>query len=169
MKRRFFIICSLLIAFAFSTEAQVEKLQAFFIYNFTKYIEWPPDYQSGNFEIVVLGSSQIDTYIKEIASSKKVGNQSIETKKISSASEISKCHIVFISKEKSGELQNVILKIGSNSTLIITEKDDLAGMGAAINFVIISDKQKFELNKRNAIKYGLKINNQLDGLAIIVN
>ena len=169
MKKRFFTICLLVTAFVFTSKAQADKLQAFFIYNFTKYIEWPADYQSGNFEILVLGNSTIDIYLKEIALSKKVGNQTIEIKKISSAGEISKCHILFISKEKSGELQNVISKIGSNNTLIITEKDGLASAGAAINFVIISDKQKFELNKRNVTKYGLKINNQLDGLAIIVN
>lgn len=169
MKRSFITTCLLLIVFAFNAEAQVEKLQAFFIYNFTKYIEWPLDYQSGNFDILVLGSSSIDAHLKDIALSKKVGSQAIVTRKISSVGEISKCHIVFISKEKSGELQNVISRIGSNSTLIITEKDGLANMGSAINFVIVNDKQKFELNKRNVTKYGLKINNQIDALAIIVN
>ncbi|NVO09342.1 MAG: YfiR family protein [Bacteroidales bacterium] len=169
MKKRIITTCLLLIAFAFSTEAQVEKLQAFFIYNFTKYIEWPQEYQSGNFQIIVFGNSPIDNYLKDIASSKKVGNQTIEIKKIGAAGEISKCNIIFISSEKSGELQNVISKIGSNSTLIVTEKEGLANSGAAINFVIIGDKQKFELNKRNLTRYGLKINNQLDALAIIVN
>ena len=169
MKRRFFATSLLLIAFALNSEAQVEKLQAFFIYNFTKYIEWPQDYQTGNFDILVLGNSSIDGYLKEIASTKKVGSQSIAIRKVGSVNEISKCHIIFISKEKSGELQNVISKIGSNSTLIISEKTGLANAGSAINFVIVNDKQKFELNKRNVTKYNLKINNQIDALAIIVN
>ena len=169
MKRSFLTTCLLLLAFTFDVDAQIEKLQAFFIYNFTKYIEWPPDYQAGNFDILVLGNSAIDTHLKDIASSKKVGNQTIIIKRISSVNEISKCHIVFISKEKSDELPNVISRIGSNSILIITEKNGLASMGSAINFVIVNDKQKFELNKRNVTKYGLKISNQIDALAIIVN
>ena len=169
MKKSILITCILLFIFSSNTNAQLEKLQAIFIYNFTKYIEWPPAYRSGNFEILILGNSTIDTYLKNIATTKKVGSQPIVTKKINSVNEITKCHILFISTNKSSELQRVISKVGASNTLIITEKNGLASHGAAISFVIVSDKQRFELNKKNVTKYGLKYSKELELLAIQVN
>lgn len=42
-------------------------------------------------------------------------------------------------------------------------------MGSAINFVAIDSKLKFEYNKTNAVKAGLKTSDELKSLAIAVD
>ncbi len=151
-----------------AVNAQSEKLQTVFIYNFTKHIEWPPDYSSGDFVIGVLGNSAIIQEMENLAESRKIGNQKIVVKKYRTIDDIGLCNIIFIPKNKSGEIGNVLSKVKKYSTLIITEKEGLTAAGAAINFVVKNNKQKFELKKSNATKYGLKVSSDLERLAIIV-
>jgi hypothetical protein len=55
-----------------SLKAQDEKFKAIFIYNFTKYINWPAS--EGDFVINVLGDEAITREMGEIATKKTVGN-----------------------------------------------------------------------------------------------
>lgn len=157
-------------AFVCSTSAfaQVEKLQTMFIYNFTKHVEWPEAYRSGDFVIGVLGSSPITKELKELARNRKVGSQNIVIREYRDASQIGTCHILFLPEKNSGDIGNVLTQVKNNSTLIITNKPGMASAGAAINFVLDGNKQKFELKKSNATKYGLKVSSDLERLAIVV-
>ena len=65
-------------------------------------------------------------------------------------------------------IKEITAKVKGYSTLIVAEKAGCAKLGAAINFVIQENKQRFELNKANAEKYNLKIGSSLAGLAILV-
>ena len=75
-KSTLFII--VLVAFCVSAKAQDEKFKALFMYNFTKYIEWPQTKQSGDFVIGVMGNSAIVSELNAIASKKTVGAQNIK-------------------------------------------------------------------------------------------
>ncbi|MBI4945879.1 MAG: YfiR family protein [Bacteroidetes bacterium] len=158
------------------------KIKAIFLYNFTKYINWPDKYKEGNFVIGILGTSpfynDLNTLIhgradneKEIKkdSKKKVGNQEFEIKNFLNIESITgTCHILFIPADHSADLPEVLKKMKGKSTLIVTEKAGLARQGAAINFVIENNKQRFELNKINIEKYNLKVSSTLEALAIKV-
>lgn len=168
MKKIVFLFLSFVLYFQINSNAQTEKIQAILIYNFiSKYVEWPAAYKSGDFVIGVLGNSPIAAELNNIAAAKTVGSQKIVVQKYSSASEITKCNAIYIADSRTGDLGSVISKVGN--TLIITNKDGAARKGSAINFVIVDNKQKFELNKGNATSKGLKVSPELEKLAIIVN
>ena len=145
------------------------KIKAVYIYNFTKYIEWPKEYREQSFVIGVLGDSPLLGELKGMAGSKKVFGQSIVVKQFGSSADISKCHILYIPGNHNEALSGVISKVSGFSTLLITDKPGLALQGSAINFVIQQNRQKFELNESNAVKYNLKVSNSLEALAILVN
>jgi len=58
--------------------------------------------------------------------------------------------------------------VKGKSALIVTDKEGLASKGAAINFVIVENKQKIELNKSNIERYKLKVAEQLVSMAVPV-
>ena len=145
------------------------KLKASYIYNFTKYINWPDKYKEGNFVIGVLGTSTFYNDLTALLSTKTVGSQKFEIKSFTSAESVSGiCHILFVPVENSSMLPDVLKKMKGKSTLIVTEKPGLAKQGSAINFVVENNKQKFELNKSNIEKYSLKVSSTLTSLAIAV-
>lgn len=139
-----------------------------FVYNFTKYFEWPQSYKDGNFVIGVLGNSSLLSELNTMASTKKVGNQSFEIKPFANAGEITNCHILIVAPNVTTPLSEILSKIKKNSTLLITEKQGFAKQGAAINFVVQNNKPAFELNKTSAEKQDLKVSTNLLSLAILV-
>ncbi|MCB0403013.1 MAG: YfiR family protein [Flavobacteriales bacterium] len=141
------------------------KMKAIFILNFTKLIEWPEKYREGNFVVGVVGESPLYNELVKMSSTKKVANQSLMVKQFNSPDDITKCHILYLSKDESDALNAVITKVKSNSTLIITEKQGLVDKGAGINFIVKDNRQKFELNKGNVEKYKLKVSSNLEALA----
>ena len=144
------------------------KIKAVYLYNFSKYVEWPEEYKSGNFIVTVIGSSPALLAELNKMSEKKVGTQQLIIKTLSSASNVEKSHIIFIPNEGSAQFADAFDKVKKYSTLVVTEKPGLAKQGAVINFITKENKQKFELNKSNAEKFKLKISSNLSALAIPV-
>jgi hypothetical protein len=144
------------------------KIKAVFIYNFTKYIEWPKTYKEGEFTIGIIGESPLYSELTKMTQTKKVANQSLQVKRFNSVDEVSKCHILYLSKDKSGEISSLLKSLKNNSTLIVTEQAGLVDKGAGINFIIKDNRQKFELNKNNIEKYKLKVSSSLEVLAFTV-
>lgn len=148
--------------------AQKEKFHSIFIYNFSKYVKWPDARNSGNFVIGVLGASAIQDDLNALAATKQVNGMPIEVRHFNSASEVNGCHILYVAASESGKINAIISETQNQSVLIVTDKPGLAKKGAAINFVEVGGKVKFELNEANAESRGLKVSGSLSSLAILV-
>jgi YfiR/HmsC-like len=176
MKKLLFIFISILllssswvVVLPDQSEEANAHVKAIYIYNFTKYIEWPENYKGGNFVVGVLGTNvALMNELNKMATTKTVGVQKFEIKNIASVSEASKCHIVYILTDNSAQLSDVLGKVKDKSALIVTDKNGLAAKGAAINFVIEGNKQKIELNRTNLEKYKLKVASTLVEMSVQV-
>ena len=149
-------------------KAQEEKFKALFMYNFTKYLEWPADAQKGEFVIGVYGSSPIIEELMIIAQKKSIGNLPIVVKKIDNPEGITECSIIFLPDYRSSKINDITSNIRPEGTLLITDKAGL-GKTAGINYVIKDGKQSFEINKANIEEKGIKINSTLLTLGVEIN
>jgi len=151
------------------SEEASARIKAIYIYNFTKYIEWPDNYKEGNFVIGVIGSNAaLMGELNHMAASKTVGSQKLEIRSVTNPTEAAQCHIIYILTDNSATLADVISKVKNHSTLIITDKPGMAKQGAGINFAVVENKQKIELNKANIEKYKLKIASTLVDMSVQV-
>lgn len=148
--------------------AQDEKIEALFIYNFTKYIDWPSESQNSEFVITVVGNNDVIPELESISGRMKANNKPIVIKKVSSAASIPPCQIIFIPKEKSIEIPAIMENIKSKSVLVISQKANACAMGAALNFVSKGGNLSFEINRNNIEKHGLQVNSQLFTLGTVV-
>jgi hypothetical protein len=161
------IVTLLCLVIGWNAQAQVNyKVHSLFVYKFTQYIEWPS--QNGDFVIGVVGNSPILVELEAIAATKKVGARSIVVKKLAASADLSGCQMIFVSEGQSGSLGSISSKLAGKNILIISETNGGAKKGAGINFVIIDDKMKFELNKGAVERQGLKVSGDLTKLAIVV-
>lgn len=143
------------------------KIKSIFIYNYTKYIEWPKDYREGNFIIGIIGNESLKKELIAMSEIKKVGDQKIEIIEFKPES-IGKCNMLILSREKNAYFETVVKKIKGKPTLLITEGEGYASNGSCINFVVVNNRLKFEMNKKNIESRGLKLNSGLESLAILV-
>ena len=153
--------------FSFTT-GQDYKFERTFIYNFTKYIQWPPAQQSGDFVIGVYGDSPIQAQLEMMAQTRTAGSQSFKIKKLNSVNEIKGLHMLFVPKSKNSEIGSILGKVEGKSTLVITEGNGMAGKGSCINFIYVNGKPRFELNRSAADRSKLKVSSELMKLAILI-
>jgi hypothetical protein len=148
--------------------AQDEMFKSLFIYNFTKNIEWPTEYTTGDFIITVVGNSPIVPELEKIAKLKKVGSQPIVIQKVNEESEIGKCHLIYITPSKSNLLAGILTKTTGKPVVVIGDNAGMAGQGAGFNFIKVDGKQKFEISIVNLEKNKLQVNSYLATLGIVV-
>ncbi len=145
------------------------RIHCIYIYNFTKYIQWPSDYGSGDFTIGIVGETGLADELKKMASVKTVNGRKMVIKRYNSVNEVDKiCPMLILPAQSSDFLSNALKSCGKN-TLIITQKAGLAKTGSPINFVSMDGKPKFEMNTTVLDKTDLKVLTQLKSIAIVVN
>jgi len=162
---------TLLILLAVNVNAQEKfRFQAMFVYNFTRMIAWPQDYQTGEFVIGVFGNSPIFNEFNEIAKSRQVGSQRIVVRQFSSIDEISKCHIIYVATNQSRNISAINAKIKAEkiSALIVTDSRNALSDGASVNFVMEGERQRYEMSEVNARSVGLTPGSEMTRLATAV-
>jgi len=141
--------------------------KAAFIYNFTKFVEWNNDANSESFVIGVVGESPIYSALTNIASTKKINNKKIEVVKCKTT-DVENCHcqILFVPENiGTKEFKDFLSALSTKNVLVITEHKGYLDYGSAINFLIVDNHIKFEINLTSLNKCNLKASAQLLKLA----
>ena len=147
MKRILFLIIA--IVSVGICNAQDAKYKAMFISNFTKNIEWPASERTGDFLICVVNQNEVLGQLKTFTNGKTVGTQPITVVGVKSIDEISKCHILYLSfaDSKGEKIELAKSKLSGTASLIVTDRPGSLKNGSCINFLLVDDKLKYELNK----------------------
>ena len=142
------------------------KMHAMFIYHFTKYINWPEKETNEDFVIGIIGQTPLKDELISITKSKNINNKKVGIKQIKENSEdLKRCQIIFIAENESKSINNVIAITEKSAVLVITEKSGMLKKGAAINFLVIDEKLRFEISKTKLAQHNLKVSNELLKLA----
>jgi len=168
--KKLILLPVLMCALIFSASAQdrpVHEIHVAFINNFMKYIQWPSDGQS-EFVIGVLGNDDVYNTLKNWYDGKAKGTQKIAVKKLSSAADASSCSLVYLSKNKSRDFEDLKTAISGKHCLTITDGNNLGSKGSCLNFKEVDGKLKFELNQSALAESSLKVSSQLTSIAIVI-
>lgn len=167
MKKNVILLLGLLFLIP-KIQAQDEKFKALFMYNFTKYIEWPANKRNGDFIIGIWGKSPVKDEIAIIAEKKTVGSQKIVVKEINSIEGCQACHMIYIPEKYSEDIKSIVDQLKNKGVVIITDKQGMAQTVSGINYVKKDGKQLFEINKKHLDDQGVKVNSSLLSLGIVV-
>lgn len=168
-KPKFVFIASILSLTLLQAWSQTTyAVHANIIYHFTKYINWPNGKKTGDFVIGVVGDTPLYEELKNFTSNKTAAGQRIVIKRLSAAAPSYDCHILFVSDEESESVKHIAAITAGTPTLLVTESEGVTRKGSCINFIIVDDHLKLEINKTNIEKRGLDIATELLSLGIIV-
>lgn len=168
--KRLIVFCSVvMMGLSGMAQTSASKFQALFIYNFTRYIEWPSSQSGGDFTIGVLGNGEIVSDLNSVTNGKLVGSRKITVKQFASVSEVSNCQVLFVNRSFVSQFADIQSRFQGKGVLIVTDKPGMKDKGACINFVIDDGKQRFEINRDVVERSGLKISSTLLDMAVASN
>jgi len=154
----------------FSQEQPTEyQVKAAFLYNFAKFVEWPPEaFADTNSPMVlgILGKNVFGSDLGKTIHDRKVNNHPFQFKNFASAAEATNCHILFISSSEKDNFAKIIASLHNASILTVSEADGFMKAGGMINFTFEGTKIRFEISDEAAKKAGLKISSKLLSLAV---
>jgi hypothetical protein len=148
-------------------------IKAAFLYQFLNYVEWPADSfaeKSAPFIIGVHDTNPFGNVLNQVTKDKKAADRSIEIRSLTSASDVTECHILFVPKAVPKALQDAVIKAAHGShTLTVGESDDFINRGGAARFFLEGNKVRFEFNKDVIAENNLKVSSKLLALAKTVS
>ncbi|MGB5339558.1 MAG: YfiR family protein [Gammaproteobacteria bacterium] len=164
------LVALLFCAPAFSKAADVlvteYRIKAAFLYNFTRFVDWPKQATSNNdiFSLCILGTDVFGEYLTPLES-KAVNGQALRIRRIEDAAAAGNCQLVFISESSAGDMKNILSKLGKLPVLTVSDADNFTELGGIIQFRLIDNKVRFDVNIDAADNAGLNISSKLLSLA----
>jgi hypothetical protein len=157
------LLCST--ALVETQEVSIEyKVKAAFLYNFTKFVEWPPAAQSGPLTICVAGRNPLGSELDETVRDATVGGRLIAVRIILEPEP--GCDVVFIPK---GVSAAYLRSMRDQPVLTVGESGNFLEQGGIINFYVDSGKVRFTISPDAAARSQLRISARLLQLARIEN
>ena len=144
------------------------QIKAAFLFNFAKFVEWPPESFAGETSplvIGILGDSPFGGDLERTIQNKTINNRSIVIKQLHSLAEATNCQVLFISTSEKKRLAEIFDGLRGTSVLTVGEMDRFTEAGGMINFVAEGNKIRFQINDAAAKDAGLKISSKLLSLA----
>jgi hypothetical protein len=146
------------------------QIKAAFLFNFAKFVEWPPTaFAEATSPMVlgILGENPFGDDLERIIRGKTVNNRPLVVRTdFHSPGEATNCHILFISTSEKQRLPEILKGLRGASVLTVGETDRFTETGGMINFVVEGSKIRFQINDAAAKGAGLKISSKLLSLAL---
>ena len=144
------------------------EYKAYFIYTFSKYVEWEDFGADSTFIIGVIGNSNMAPYLERIADVKSIKGKKIIIQRWQQTNDIGVCHMLFIPRSQKDQLNEIRKKTEGMPILTIGDTKGFAKKGVHINLLILRDRIGFEVNMTTIDDTTLKVSSQLLKLATSV-
>ncbi len=153
-----------------SDHFQEYTVKAVFVYNFAKFVEWPPE----AFEtpetplyLCVLGDDPFGDALESIKG-KVVQERNLLIRHLSKIEDLEECHILFISVSKKKQLPSILRKIKDLHILSVADMEGFARRGGIIGLLKEKNRIRLEINTDAADRSIIKISSKLLSLAKII-
>ena len=158
-------------AFPQGSEASEYQVKAAFLYNFAKFVEWPPDVPSRKddpIRICIVGENPFGNYLNESTEEKTINGRKLVIWELKSVQDAKGCQIVFIGASEKYHLRASLESMKGAPVLTVGDTEGFAQAGGMINFTLEENMVRFEVNVDAAERARLKISSKLLSLAKVV-
>lgn len=146
------------------------QVKAAFLYNFAKFVEWPPQAfktPADPISICILGANPFGNALEQAVKGKAVEGRSFTVRQISDLNPCH-CHILFVTASERKHFRSKLGSLKASGVLTVGDSQGFAADGGIINLKLEDAKVRFEINVDAAVEEQLRISSKLLGLAQIV-
>jgi hypothetical protein len=161
------LIIPLQSAAAQSSRATTIEIEAAYLYNFARFVNWPPDQPSGAFEICVLGKDPFGEVLDSTVAGETINSRKVMVDRITSTRDISACQIVFISGHEESRLKTILATVNAGC-LTVSDIPHFAERGGMIELVERDGRIRFEVNLDAAQRAHVALSSELLKVAVKV-
>jgi hypothetical protein len=161
-----------LAGYAIAQAASEYQVKAVFVYNFSRFVDWPANAQGvpeQPFVIGVLGEDPFGGQLDDAVRNEQVNGHPLLVKRLHRLDEIGACQILFIASSEGAQLGHIVAALNHSATLTVSDLDRSAERGVMIQFMTENNRIRLRINAEAAHAAGLTINSNLLRAAEIVS
>ena len=155
-------LVSSFIATAQTELSQINKLKAAYLFNFTKYIEWPEDAlpPTSPIQICLHAAPAFIAFMQELVEGRKVGKH-LQQVRVEDLHNASTCHMTFLNRSLPEPMPQ------TTDSLLVVGSEEIQHPLSAVTFYLDNRKLRFEFNMARVEKLDISISSELLKLARI--
>lgn len=157
-----------------NAQASEYALKSLLIGRTAQYIEWPEKNEMNDksepFIIGVIGENPFGTLLEDmyIKEGIKIKNKNVEIRYYTELNQIVHCNILFISSTEKNRLNDILSHTQGKPVLTLGDTRNFGNNGVHINFYMLKNKIRFELNESSITDEGFNVDYRLRNIAKIV-
>jgi YfiR/HmsC-like len=147
------------------------QVKAVFLYNFTQFIEWPPETFSepdAPLVIGILGPDPFGKYLDETVQGEKINGHPLVVQRFRTLAEIAHCQILFINVDEKSQWKPILEYAKTQHVLTVGDVTNFSKEGGMIRFFPEQNKIRIRINLTSVKNADLKVSSKLLRLADIV-
>ncbi len=146
-----------------------QQVKAAFLYNFTKFVQWPAEAFAAPQSPLVLcipGREPLAGGLDSVQGNTVQGRE-LRIRRAIRPDEVKACHVLFVPEAQEAGANELLRASRTLPVLTVGEVEGFAQAGGIVGFVSRDDRIQFEINPDAAARANLRISSQLLRLAII--
>jgi|HubBroStandDraft_3_1064219.scaffolds.fasta_scaffold41111_2 hypothetical protein len=146
-------------------------VKAAFLYNFAKFVEWPPEGPGGQGEplnLCIFGEDPFGSRLDDLVGGERIEGRRIAVRRIRRSSELRSCHIVFLSRAERRRVPEAVAALRGRDVLTVGESEGFADAGGIIQLFVEANKVRFAVNLDALERTRLKVSSKLLRVARVV-
>jgi len=147
------------------------QLKAAFLYNFAKFVEWPPQTFKGASDpiaICVLGRDPVADALRQVVNGKAIEGRTLSVREIPDAQHAAGCQVLFIAGFDQKRALSILEALRGSAILTVGDAEGFASEGGIIELKMDAGRMRFQINIGAAAQARLGISSKLLSLAEIV-
>jgi YfiR/HmsC-like len=147
------------------------EIKAGFLFNFTKFVEWP----SGSFVnagapiiLGIVGESPFGNLLIEAVAGKSVNGRLVQVRQMGENQNLQSCQILFVAPKDKRHAAKILEKLKGASVLTVGEGSSFSQSGGMIAFLVEGNKVRLEIDLQSVADAHLKISAKVIAVARIV-
>jgi hypothetical protein len=159
--RWLFAVLLLLPGMVFAPVADEYEVKMAYIYNFTKFVEWPKPGGSSVFAICIVGDDPFGLSLDQLVKGKTANSISILVRRLKEPAEARQCQIAFVRQQEEAKAAKLIEAVRGLPVLTVGEGAKFANGGGMISFSMKDERVVFGIDLHAAESADLKISAKL--------
>jgi hypothetical protein len=165
----FFLLASLL--HAQQQKASEYEVKATYLYNFGRFVQWSTGAvaaKSDSFPICVIGQDPFGAALDAILSGESIDGKAVVAKRVAKPQDAMSCRVLYVSMSEDSRLKEVLAGLNKAGVLTVSDIPQFSQRGGMIQFVLVGNKIRFEVNLTSAQDAGLTLSSDLLKVAVAV-
>jgi len=159
------------LALAATAPPDVNQTKANMLWNIAKFVEWPALADDHNSPLVftILGEDDLAADLAGLLSSRTVNGRPVFVRFARRPQDARGSQILYVAASEAEKVAAVLAVVDSTAVLTVSDAPGFATHGGMVGFATEGDRVRFEVNRVQAERGGLKLSAKLLSLARLVS